>query len=205
MKKKKQLPGTIGNFNWMIDNPLMTTIKLSRYKFISKMLSEKDIVLDLGCGQGLGSIFYSKYCKYVYGYDLYSNFIHSKNSNLKFIKGDIKKINKKIFNKKITFISLNDVIEHFSQNEGKNIISNCKKILGSNDGGTLIIGTPNINSRKYRSVSSKKQHVHEYDPLELKKICEKYFKRVFLFSMNDELVHTGFYKFSWFFFLVCTN
>ena len=47
--------------------------KISRFKFVSKLISKKDTLLDIGCGQGLSSIF-SDYCKYVYGVDLLSDF-----------------------------------------------------------------------------------------------------------------------------------
>ncbi len=33
----------------------------------------------------------------------------------------------------------------------------------------------------------------------------KFFSNVFIFSMNDETVHTGFQKMSCYFFAVCTN
>ncbi|CAK0778835.1 hypothetical protein WCLP8_820002 [uncultured Gammaproteobacteria bacterium] len=31
------------------------------------------------------------------------------------------------------------------------------------------------------------------------------FKRTFLFSMNDEVVHTGFCKMAWFFFVIAVS
>lgn len=66
-----------------------------------------------------------------------------------------------------------------------------------------MIGTPSKYSAKYRSIQSKKQHIYEYKPEELKKICEKHFDRVFNFSMNDEVINTGFSKLSWFNFFIC--
>ena len=68
-----------------------------------------------------------------------------------------------------------------------------------------MIGTPSKYSAKYRSTRSKQQHIYEYKPEELKKICEKHFDRVFQFSMNDEVVHTGFHKMSHYIFAVCSN
>ena len=55
---KKQLDGKMGDQKWMLENPLMTTIKFSRFKFVSKLISKKDTLLDIGCGQGLSSIFF---------------------------------------------------------------------------------------------------------------------------------------------------
>ncbi len=199
---KKQLDGKMGDQKWMIENPLMTTIKFSRFKFASKLISQNDTLLDIGCGQGLSSIFFSDYCKFVYGVDLLSDFLNHDRKNIKFIKKSIFNIHKKNFNRKINIITLIDFIEHFKKSDGALILSKCSKLL-EKKGGTLIIGTPSVYSSKYRSKRSKKQHIHEYDGMELKNLCSQYFSRTFLFSMNDELVHTGFYKLAWFNFVIC--
>ena len=40
----------------LLSNPLMATVKLSRYKFVSKMLTNDDEIIDVGCGGGLSNI-----------------------------------------------------------------------------------------------------------------------------------------------------
>jgi len=74
-------------------NPLMSTIKLARFKFVSKMLSQKDTVLDLGCGNGLSSYYYSKFCKSVHGVDIQDAVSDSwktlKTPNITFSQADI--------------------------------------------------------------------------------------------------------------------
>jgi 2-polyprenyl-3-methyl-5-hydroxy-6-metoxy-1,4-benzoquinol methylase len=201
---KRQLDGKMGDQNWMLKNPLMTTIKLSRFKFASKLISKKDSLLDIGCGQGLSSIFFSDYCKYVYGVDLLSDFLHHDRKNIKFIKKNIFQLKKNNFKHKINLITLIDFIEHFNKSQGSLILSKCSKLL-EKKGGTLIVGTPSVYSSEYRSKRSRIQHIHEYDGMELKDLCSKYFNRTFLFSMNDEVVHTGFYKLAWFNFVVCVK
>lgn len=201
---KKQLDGKMGDQKWMLENPLMTTIKFARFKFVAKLLSKKDILLDIGCGQGVGSIFFSDYCKYVYGVDLLSNFIDHNKKNINFFKKNIFEIKQNNFKQKIDFITLIDFIEHFNKSQGSLILKKCANLL-KKKGGTLIVGTPSVYSSKYRSKRSKMQHIHEYDGMELKDLCSKYFDRTFLFSMNDELVHTGYYKLAWFNFVVCVK
>ena len=89
--KKIQKSGDVGSSSMIVENPLMLMIKLARYKFYSKMMNEKDVVLDLGCGQGVSTNFYSKFSKYVYGVDLLSEPIdHPLKKNIKFIKKDLK-------------------------------------------------------------------------------------------------------------------
>ena len=201
---KKQLDGKMGDQKWMLENPLMTTIKLSRFKFASKLISKKDTLLDIGCGQGLSSIFFSDYCKYVYGVDLLSDFLYHDRKNIKFIKKNIFQLKKNNFKHKINLITLIDFIEHFNKSQGSLILNKCSNLL-ERKGGTLIVGTPSVYSSKYRSKRSRIQHIHEYDGMELKDLCSKYFNRTFLFSMNDELVHTGFYKLAWFNFVICVK
>lgn len=196
----------MGQNKWTLENPLMTTIKYARYKFISKMITKNDVVLDVGCGTGVSSLFYAQNSKKVIGIDLLSDLIEVTNKkNLTLIKGDIFKTSIALLKKKkISFISCNDFIEHFSEKNGLKLIKKFSDLLPKK-GGTLIIGTPSIYSKKFRAKHNKKQHLHEYDPIELKTKCLKYFPRVFLFSMNDEVINTGFHKLSWFTFAICVK
>jgi len=60
----------------------------------------------------------------------------------------------------------------------------------------LIIGMPSLESQEYASPASKDGHVNCKTGRDFKKLMSKYFNNVFLFSMNDEIVHTGFEKMS---------
>ena len=59
--------------------------------------------------------------------------------------------------------------------------------------GVAVIGTPNVTADRYASENSRKGHVNLKDHKELRALVLRHFQRVFLFSMNDEVVHTGFY------------
>jgi len=188
-----------------LENPLMACIKLARYKFVAKMLSRNDVVLDLGCGNGLSSYFFSKSCKKVIGMDAYTDIsaIGKKmtSNNLNFVKHDIlKPPPPDILQEKISVITAIDVIEHFYRDDAEVIIQAHSQLIPKN--GMMIIGTPNKHSRKYRSKKSKDSHFYEYEPEELREICGKFFGRTLLFSMNDEVVHTGFDKLAWFFYVL---
>ena len=56
--------------DWIQSNLNRFLIRLSRYKFASKMLSHRDNVLEIGCGTGLGSIFLSQFSSTVIGIDV---------------------------------------------------------------------------------------------------------------------------------------
>ena len=47
----------------------MATVKLARYKFVSKMLDKNDYVVDVGCGGGLSTFYYSNFCRKAVGID----------------------------------------------------------------------------------------------------------------------------------------
>jgi len=186
-------------------DPLMCAIKLARYKFVAKILAKDDIVLDLGCGNGYGSYFFAKFAKEVIGIDLYADIPSVAKQmigdNLSFIQGDILSPPSLIMDKQFSAVTMVDVIEHFYKEDGEAIIQRYINLLSDN--GVMIIGTPSKYTQAFRSTWSKDTHFHEYEPDELDEICQKYFSRTIMFSMNDEIVHTGFNKLAWFIFLLC--
>ena len=84
-----------------------------------------------------------------------------------------------------------DVIEHVPNNLENDFMKNIADSL-KND-AIAIIGTPNINAQEYASAGSKEGHINLKSAKTLRTLIEKYFQNVFIFSMNDEVVHTGFY------------
>lgn len=54
-------------------------------------------------------------------------------------------------------------------------------------------GTPNVTASQYASEKSQEGHINLKSHQSLKELVGGYFKNVFLFSMNDEVVHTGYY------------
>ena len=186
-------------------NPLMATVKLARFKFVAKMLSKEDRLLDLGCGNGFSSYYYSHFCKNVHGVDIQEQAINNwkifANKNISFSLGDI--LDNGIYDRDVEAITCVDVIEHFSLIDGEKIIKNASKCLKNKKGGQFIIGTPSKYSNPYRANHNKAHHLYEYKPDELQNICTKYFSRTLQFSMNDEVVHTGFNKLAWFFYIIC--
>lgn len=186
-------------------SPMMFGIKLARYKFSAKMLSCQDIVLDLGCGNGYGAFFFSHFAKRVFGVDIAidAKKLSAKwaRENIEFLNGDINDLPPAVLSQAFDSIVSLDVIEHLPKENGVAMVRQSRDIL--NERGLLILGAPSTHSRKYRSQQSKDQHLYEYDPEELREICEKFFPRTLLFTMNDEMVHTGFSKLAWYFFILC--
>jgi len=208
MTKEEYFP--VGQYDLdrdFVSNPLMAGIKLSRYKFAAKMLSATDRVVDLGCGNGYSTYFYATVAAHATGIDLYAdiNAVQAKwqRDNLKFIKGDILEKPDSLGFGLFNAVTAVDVIEHFHRDDGIRIIENFAAALPT--GGMMILGTPSRFSGEWRSESSKQGHFYEYEPDELRAICDASFSRTFLFSMNDELVHTGFSKLAWFFWVIAVK
>lgn len=181
---------------------LQLFIRLARYKFVARMISKTDTVLDVGCGSGLGSIFLSQHCKYVYGCDVKLTEIEdarkiNRRKNVEFLHTDLFKLDKA---KKYDVIVAMDVVEHYSVRQAQKLLQEMS--LHVNAQGILIIGTPSKYSYPYQGKLSQASHKHCYDQEELVRLIGKFFHRTLPFSMNDELVHTGFGKLAWYYMVI---
>ncbi len=184
------------------ENILRLLIRLARYKFVAKMLKKTDYVLEIGCGSGLGSIFLGQNCKHILGIDLKLHEIEEARSinrrpNVKF---ECKNFFELTSEQKFDVIVALDVIEHLTESDGEKLLMETTKHL--NKCGMLIIGTPSIYSYDYQGELSKAAHVKCYDLDELVGMIDMFYGRTLPFSMNDELVHTGFPKLAWYYFVL---
>ena len=93
-----------------------------------------------------------------------------------------------------------DVFEHIPSDLEDKFIGNIHKSLKKNS--VLIIGIPSLESLEYASPASKEGHINCKTGRDFKQLMSKYFENVFLFSMNDEIVHTGFEKMAHYLFTI---
>jgi hypothetical protein len=96
-----------------------------------------------------------------------------------------------------------DVLEHIPPADEDLFIRNIAASLAAP--GVLIFGLPSLESQPYASQGSKEGHVNCKSAPDLKALMEKYFHDVFIFSMNDEVVHTGFHKLAHYLFALCVG
>lgn len=197
--------GFMANESWNCD-PKRTLFTLSRYKFVSKMFSGKNSVLEIGCADAFGTRIVRQTVKNVTAIDFDPIFINDakkrnhKDWNIDLYVHDI--IKKKFTGKKIFDCAFTlDVLEHIEKKHESKFINNIKNSLIP--GSPVIIGIPSLESQKYASPQSKKGHVNCKTGEDFKKSLSKYFKNIFIFSMNDEVLHTGYFPMSNYLFALC--
>ena len=184
------------------DDPKHLAFSMSRYKFVSKMLEGYETVAEIGSGDGFQSEIVRHNVKNLTLIDVGE---HNKKDYLSWSPNPanyiIHNFIKKRLKKKFKGIYLIDVLEHIPKSSEKKFIKNIKHSLKKN--GTVIIGMPSLESQKYASLLSRLGHVNCKNKSELKNFLNNFFTNVYMFSMNDEVIHTGFDKMSNYIFAVC--
>ena len=160
------------------------------------MLTGKKSVLEVGCGDAVGTPVVLQTVDRVHGIDfepLVLNDIQERmdaNFLSRFSFENIDLTKKRPKGRHDGAFSL-DVIEHIPPKLEavfmKNIVASLKK------DAVFIMGTPNKTAAPYASAASKAGHVNWKTAETLRSTMAAHFSNVFIFSMNDEVVHTGFY------------
>lgn len=153
--------------------------------------NEKIKVLELGCQEGVGTLLLAEPGHSVLAVDFDKEAITCAQKSIKKDNISFRKENfmGKKFGKFNAVVSL-DVIEHISRDlEDKFIKTICSNLEGS---GFAVIGTPNITAKQYASKYSQIGHINLYDAGRFNALLSRYFDNVFMFGVNDEVVHTGF-------------
>jgi len=195
--------GLMINESWNQD-PKRTLFTLSRYKFVAKMLDGFQRVLEVGCADAFGTRLVQQAVAHVTAVDFDPIFIEDARSRVNphwplelevhdMLSGPPPGEYDAIF-------SL-DVLEHIQPSHEKIFISNMISALKSS--GSLIVGLPSLESQAYASPQSKAGHVNCKTGAALKKIFQEYFENVFLFSMNDEVIHTGYAPMAHYLLVLC--
>lgn len=188
------------------DDPRRLGFVLSRYKFVSKMLSGFNNVLEIGCADAFGTRVVKQEVKQLTATDFDPLFIESAREAM-----DPRwPFNTKVHDMLAGPIEGNydgayalDVIEHILPADEEVFVGNIVKSL--NPHGVLILGSPSLQSQMYASPASKEGHVNCKDAPQFKALMGKFFNNVFIFSMNDEVVHTGFYPMAHYLFALCAS
>ncbi len=195
--------GVMINQVWQ-DDPKRVVFVLSRYKFVAKMLAGKDNVLEVGCADAFGSHLVADAVQNLAVTDFDPMFINSVKSNARYDwqkNAQVHDILKGPTTLKHDAVYCLDVFEHIAPEHEDLILTNLQQSLV--DDGIAIIGIPSLESQVFASPQSKEGHVNCLSGETFKGLLEEHFTHVFLFSMNDEVVHTGFYPMAHYLFALC--
>ena len=197
--------GVEKNANWHSD-PRRLAFVLARYKFVAKMLSGKARVLEIGCGDGWPIPIVLQEVKSVHGVDIDPVFIEDiqerRDEKWPFTFGVHDMLSGPVRPPFDAAYSL-DVLEHIPQEKEKLFLQNASDSLTAE--GVLIVGMPSLQSQQYAAPLSKIGHINCKDSPQLKTLMQEFFVHVFMFSMNDEVVHTGFYPMAQYLFALCAG
>jgi 2-polyprenyl-3-methyl-5-hydroxy-6-metoxy-1,4-benzoquinol methylase len=198
--------GLMMNQAWH-DDPKRLTFTFARYKFAARMLAGSKNVLEVGCGDAFPSrivqqeverltvtdfdpIFIQEaQRRSVAGWELAGAFVHDMLSGPPQGQYD-------------GMYAL-DVLEHILPENEDVFLANMAASLDA--AGTLIIGMPSLESQPYASKLSKEGHVNCKSQPVLKETMHRHFHNVYMFCMNDEVLHVGYHKMAHYVLAVCCN
>ena len=197
--------GLRANAAWHLD-PKRLGIVLSRYKFVAKMLSGKARVLEVGVGDAWASRVVKQEVETLVGIDIDPVFVSDANAAMEepwtfeclvhdMLAGPIAPP----FDAAYAL----DVLEHIVESDEDQFVRNIAESLVAP--GVAIVGMPSLESQPYASPGSKEGHVNCKSAPDLKRVMQRHFHEVFIFSMNDEVVHTGFHKLAHYLFALCVG
>ncbi|OLE18158.1 MAG: methyltransferase [Cyanobacteria bacterium 13_1_40CM_2_61_4] len=183
----------MANYMWHND-PRHLAFLTSRYKFVAKMLSGSAHVLEVGCADGFGTRIVQQEVGKVTATDFDPLFVEDARRRMEERwKFDVvmHDMVERPFPGKFDGAYAMDVIEHIPSTVEDRFVKNIVASLEPH--GVLILGSPSKQSQAYASEASKAGHVNCKDGPGLKAMLKRHFQNTFVFSMNDEVVHTGYY------------
>ena len=188
---------TLGPYNTygLLSDPKRFGFMMARHKFVAKMLAGCKTVLEIGCQEGFNSLTVAKQFERLVAIDFFKEHIEAAKTyvepfveNVEFRGGDI--LDGPIEEDFDGAFSL-DVFEHIDPAQSGLYLSNVAASLKPD--GVFVLGIPSLESQQYASPASRDGHINCRSGEDLRTVCQEYFRNVFMFGMNDEVLHTGFF------------
>lgn len=188
------------------DDPKRLVFTLARYKFVAKMLSGRKHVLEIGCADAFGTRIVRQEVSELTAVDFDPIFVDDANRRMRpgwrftcfthdMLAGPVPG--------KFDGAYALDVLEHIRPEDETVFLDNLTASLAPH--GVAVIGMPSLESQAYASEISRAGHVNCKSMPEFKRTMEGYFFNVFMFSMNDEIVHTGHHKMAHYLMALCSD
>jgi 2-polyprenyl-3-methyl-5-hydroxy-6-metoxy-1,4-benzoquinol methylase len=200
----RQPLGLMMNQAWY-DDPKRLTFTFARYKFAARMFAGAENVLEVGCGDAFASRIVQQDVKRLSITDFDPLFIADARSRQvdgwRFADLFVHDILREPIPGQYDGIYALDVLEHIEPSDEDRFLTHMITALAPH--GTMLIGMPSLESQIYASPISKAGHVNCQSLPQLKATMERYFTNVFMFCMNDEVLHTGYHKMAHYLFALC--
>lgn len=194
--------GGMTMYEWERD-PKRLAFILARYKFVAKMFAGKDDVLEVGCADGYGSRVVRQEVRRLTAIDLDVQSIeealrknYSPRWPIDYCVHDMLKSPMRNFDAAFAL----DVLEHIEPRREKRFLTHLAA-----SAPVLIIGMPSLESQQYASKLSKEGHVNCKTAEQLRATMLRYYREVFLFGMNDEVLHVGYERMRQYHFALCVE
>jgi 2-polyprenyl-3-methyl-5-hydroxy-6-metoxy-1,4-benzoquinol methylase len=184
--------GLLKNWEWY-DDPRRLVFSMARYKFVAKLFAGRKNVLELGCGDAFCAPIVRQSVERLTVADFDETYIADAKSRMKDrwpFDAIVIDVMKDALPGRYDGIYSLDMLEHIPQAEEDQVLRGIVAALDPQ--GAVIIGMPSLESQQYASPPSKAGHINCKTEPELRALMQRYFNNVFMFAMNDEVVHTGF-------------
>lgn len=186
------------------DDPRRLAFMLARYKFVSKLFADFPRVLEVGCGDAFGTRIVAQAVRHLTATDFDPVFVQDvqrRQSDRWPFECAVHDMLAAPYPETFDGIYALDVLEHVRPEDEERFLRNLVASLAPH--GSILLGMPSLESQDYASPLSKLGHVNCKSMPDFKSVMQKHFHHVFMFSMNDEVVHTGFHKLAHYLFALC--
>lgn len=198
--------GLLKSREW-IEDPRRFLFSQSRYKFVSKMLSGRTNVLEIGCGDAFNAPIVMQEVKRLTVTDFDEEFISDAASRMSpeypYVARVHNFLDGPLDGAKFDAAYSLDVLEHIDARDERRFVANIIACLTPE--AVMIVGMPSLESQAYASPGSKAGHINCKTAPDLKQLMGEFFHAVFLFSANDEVVHTGYHKMAHYIIAMCAH
>lgn len=164
------------------EDPRLLGMRLARYKFVAKMFVGMSRVLEIGAGDG-------RLSRVVRGTVGQLDLTDANPQGAGVLPWDPLARTDAAGIEYDAAYAL-DVLEHVPPADEDAFLANIADVLSPE--GSLIIGSPSLESQAWASRKSRESHINCKTEDALRNLLRGHFGRVFMFGMNDEVVHVGF-------------
>ena len=171
------------------DDPKRLAFTLARYKHTAKLLDGCGHVIEVGCADGFGTRIVRQHVAAVTAIDVDAASIAEASANVSgrwpvtFRAGDI--MSGEFLGYDAVYAL--DVFEHVPPEAGARFLGAMRAAAP-----VAVIGVPSLESQVYASDLSRRGHVNCQSGTDFKRTLKTQWGHVFVFSLNDEAIGTGF-------------